>query len=72
MNDVGVSKAYSYFEICHILTFEDKLGFFLERENSIFHPNMDEVVVKLFNVYIASVILDDTVFLNKFYKHYIN
>lgn len=57
MNDVGVSKAYLYLEICHILTFEDKLGFFLrERENSIFHPNMDEVVVKLFNVYIASVI----------------
>lgn len=56
MNDVGVSKAYLYLKICHILTFEDKLGFFLERENSIFHPNMDEVVVMLFNVYIASVI----------------
>lgn len=56
MNDVGVLKVYLYLEICYILIFEDKLGFFLERENSIFYLNMDEVVVKLFNVYIVLVI----------------
>lgn len=58
MNDVGVLKVYLYLEICYILIFEDKLyvGFFLERENSIFYLNMDEVVVMLFNVYIVLVI----------------
>lgn len=36
MNDVGVLKVYLYLEICYILIFEDKLGFFLEREKIVF------------------------------------